>query len=76
MLLLNTYEWFQAVIEMYYTAFGTYASYSKNRIKTCTSVVIEYLQAVPGSNRSVLCSLRNLSFCIPKNVSKLALVLL
>ena len=27
-LLLNTYEWFQAVIEVYYTAFGTYASYS------------------------------------------------
>ena len=30
------------VIEVYSITFGTYASYSQNRIKTCTSVVVEY----------------------------------
>ncbi len=51
----------RVVIEEYSTVFGTYASYSKNRIKTCTSVVIEYLQAVPDSNRRVFYSFWNLS---------------
>ena len=30
------------VIEVRYAAFGTHRLYSINRIKTCTSVVIEY----------------------------------
>ena len=36
------------VIEVRYAAFGTYRLYSKNRIKICTSVVIEYKRTVPG----------------------------
>ena len=75
------------VIEVCYAVFGTCLLYSQNRIKSielvrrsgfrqgygsCTSVVIEYQCAVPGGSRSVLCSFRNLSFCIPKIVSNLS----
>ena len=41
-LLLNTNERFQVVIEVCYIVFRTHCLYSKNRIKTCTSVVTEY----------------------------------
>ena len=62
------------VIEVYSADLGTHHSYSKNRIKSIelvrrsgfrqgygsrTSVVIEYLQAVSNSNRSVLYRFRD-----------------
>ena len=42
-LLLNTYERVQGGNRSLLCRFGTNTSYSQNRIKTCTSVVIEYL---------------------------------
>ena len=53
----------RVVIEVRYAAFGTHRLYSKNRIKTCTSVVIEYLHPVPISIQSIFYNLRNKTLC-------------
>ena len=62
-LLLNTYKRFQIVIEEYSTVFGTCLLYSRNRIKTCTSVVIEYLHPVPISTQTIFYNFRNKTLC-------------
>ena len=51
------------VIEEYSTVFGTHRLYSQNRIKTCTSVVTEYLHPVPISIQSIFYNFRNKILC-------------
>ena len=53
----------RVVIEVRYAAFGTHRLYSKNRIKTCTSVVIEYLHPVPISTQTIFYNFRNKTLC-------------
>ena len=64
------------VIEVYSADIGTHSLYSKIVSKLALVLLLNTYERFRGSNRSLLCKLRNLYNYILSFVSKLALVLL